>query len=144
MTTFGTTTSILSTKFVKLTFEYLGLKAAICSGSNPYYMPAESTCYDVCPTNYIGNDILNLCELSVPCSDPNCQTCTDPAVCEQCLPGYTPGEGGCELVVCSDPNCQTCPDPAVCNLCLPSYTVSGGSCVASSSNPCGNYIVEGS
>lgn len=61
----------------------------------------------------------------VPCSDPNCNTCTV-STCQTCINTYYPIGSTCEKCL---PNCESCFTDFSCDLCAQGYSISAdGSC----------------
>lgn len=94
-----------------------------CNSTTPYYLIANDTCYDTCPSNYYQDNTQYLC---VKCTYYDCESCSSNGSCTACsnsthfrvlntatnrcdpMIGYYDDGSNSSLCLPCDSNCKTC------------------------------------
>lgn len=117
--------------WVKMGYDFIIFQFVYCTDPTPYFLTAQSLCYDICPIRYSQNTQYMECRA---CPTYDCYTCGMDNKCLTCsdtvdfrymnnstmrclpLPGYF-DNGVSKAVACNPANCLTCTSLTVCVTC---------------------------
>lgn len=124
--------STSANNWLKMRYDFIIFQFFYCTDPTPYFLTAQSLCYDICPIRYSQNTQYMEC---IACPTYDCYTCGMNNKCLTCndtvdfrymdnatmrclpLPGYY-DNGASLAVACNPANCLTCTSPTVCVTCV--------------------------